>query len=196
MELTEELFKKMYEEHKRQLKYLEYPNKKLIVTFSGTFGSGKSTLAKLIEERFKAIRINNDDIRSIINSVANPQTNGERQEILIEYNKRLFGYGSQEDNGLIILDASVDREYKLVQKLAEKYGYKIFVVRMDLAKETLINRIKKRNISVESFLKRFEENYNDFQTIKDKITPNYIITEQNNDDAQALFEAIKSFLRK
>lgn len=196
MEFAEELFQKIYKEHKKYLKYLNHKNKKLIVTFSGTFGSGKSTIAKQIEEYFKGIRINNDDIRKIIDSVTDSQDSEQKQQMLIEYNKRLFGYGSQESNGMVILDASIDREYELVQKLAEKYGYKIFIIRMDLEKETIINRIKKRGIDVENFLKKFAINYEDFQSVKNKIVPNYIINEENNDDERSLFNAITNFLDK
>lgn len=194
MELTEELFQKIYKLHKEQLKYIDFPNKKLIVTFSGCIGSGKTTLAKHIEEEFKGVRTNHDDIREIINNIINPKTDAEKQQALINYNIYLSNCLSREKNGFVILDASTDREYELLKKFAEKYGYKVFVIRMDLSKNTIVNRINKRGTNIDEILKVFEINYKDFQNSKDKIPANYVITEENNDDIQALFNEIRSFL--
>ena len=43
------------------------PNKKLLICFVGIPGSGKTYLAKIIEKKFKGIRINSDNLRKVIN---------------------------------------------------------------------------------------------------------------------------------
>lgn len=84
---SQDILNKIFSFHIERLKNLEETNPKILILFSGTTGSGKSFLAKKIEEEFKGIRVNNDDVRNIIRDKIRPEElkNLDSQNILEKY---------------------------------------------------------------------------------------------------------------
>jgi len=141
------LFNKIFIIHKKQLKDLLVRNKKLIVCFSGIPGSGKTYISKILEKRYKAIRINNDNIRKIIKKLVTGNSEvktQQRQEILQNY-LIWFIQNHKYKNKLIILDSSIDRKYNLINKIASKNNFKVFTIQIKLNKKQAVKRAIKRS---------------------------------------------------
>jgi predicted kinase len=142
-----ETIKFIHSEYIKTLKYYSPSilNDKVILTFSGVPGSGKTTLAKRIEDKFKAIRLNNDDIREIILRL-NPQfTFPQIQELLYKYLEFFFIEIIKQNNQFIILDSSIDRTYEKVKGWADDLGFRLIIIRIKSDKELIVKRINERN---------------------------------------------------
>ncbi len=58
---------RIYKEHLKHLKNKNISNnKKAVICFSGIPGAGKTYIAKILEKRYKGVRIRSDDIREIV----------------------------------------------------------------------------------------------------------------------------------
>jgi len=122
-------------------KYKNFDQPKLVICFSGIPGSGKTTLAAELEKKLKAIRVSNDDIRSVIESDA--VTNRDQREDLKEkFLDWFFVEVKKWPNGTILLDSGIDRRYlELKQRFND---YKFFVISIEISKELAIERLKAR----------------------------------------------------
>lgn len=164
---SESIIKQVHPLYIKKLKNLHTYNKKLLILFSGVPGSGKTFVAKKIEEEFKAIRINADTIRGIFRKSIlpkYPQIKGNFNEIVIDYTFYLMDHIPQ-NNGLIIIDSSIDRKYKRVFKWAKNNGYKYFIIRLIIPRDTIIERIRLRDKEKAKYYfshmnKWIEDNYN------------------------------------
>jgi len=144
----EAFFNKIYEKHVKQLKNLDVPHKKLVICFSGIAGSGKTYIAKILEDKYKGVRISNDEIREIIFEFGkvkdvDPPTYGYLNWLIKNYKFK---------NNLIILDSGIDRRYRERFSLFKEDGYQIFVIRLKVPESVYENRIIKK-------LGRLDQNY-------------------------------------
>lgn len=173
-------------------------NPRVMILFSGTTGSGKSFLAKNIEEKFRGVRINNDDVRDIIKEEIVPNydlSSVDFQKLLEEYLMYLFE-NVPKINGLLILDSSIDRKYKLVRELANKYNYEIFLIRIDLPKETLKRQIRQRSGRDSGpYLRDLERHLDDHQKIASEIKVDYLISEGNFDRFDDLYSVVNQKMK-
>lgn len=192
MNPTKELLEEIYSKHKKLLKNTNVVNRKCIIAFSAPIGAGKTTIARQLEEKFKAIRVNNDDIRKIILTTTHIDK-ANLQSTLIAYLKELFAKLSKDSNGTIIIDASLDRMYKELSQLATAYNFPLFIIRLEYSLETIKDRIRKRGLTVEDFLNKIDSIYGDFLKARENIPAQYIINETNCDDIQNLVDTIERF---
>lgn len=175
-----------------KLKYTEQKNPQLIITFSGIPGSGKSELAKKLEEKYKAIKIGNDLIRNIIyhSGVFNLSEN-QAEKLLQDYNEHFIRNYSFE-NKFLVLDKSMDRQYKRFFSIFEELGLKYFVIRLNINKEKAINRIMKRKgedlLLVKKSMERWQREFEDFG----KNAHYDIVLDGINPDLNNIFEKIKN----
>ena len=197
------IFNKIYKLHKKKLKYLSVPHKKLLICFSGIPGSGKTHIAKILEEKYKGVRINNDNIRKIISELISEKTakdtkeaEKKRENILDKYliwllENNLF------NNGLIILDSSIDRKYKEIFLIAKENRFDLFVVRIIVSREIAEKRAIERHGGTDV---HFVSNIN--RWIKENEEFNYKvktgITIWNNTvlNLNSLFEKLEKLLRE
>lgn len=159
----DEISKKLFP----RLKYIKTQNQQLIIAFSGVPGSGKSKLSRKLEEKYKAVRIGNDTIRDIINhSKIFPLLEGERENLLQDYNE-YFARNYSFRNKLLILDKSMDRQYKRFFPVFKELGLEFFIIRLTMDKEEAIERIMKRKKGedldlVKRNMKRWQTEFLDF----------------------------------
>ena len=142
-----EIYHKILNIHKKQLKNLEVNHKKLLICFSAIPCSGKTYVSKILEDKYMAVRINNDDIRLIIRSFiqgTSKEMIDERQEILQEY-LMWFLENYPFSNKLIILDSCIDRKYDKIKQVADKHGFNIFIIALNVLKDTAYKRALTRN---------------------------------------------------
>ena len=81
--MEEKIYNKISENLFSKLKNTNIYHSPFIITFSGVPGCGKSSLAKIIEDKYNAVRINNDLIRDIITE-EKLTNSGEDTEILLQ----------------------------------------------------------------------------------------------------------------
>jgi len=134
---------KIYKEHKKKIKNLNIKNSgRVIICFSGIPGAGKTTIAKKIEKKYQAVKTNNDDVREVMKKL---EIKDNCYQKLIDYQAWLIPKIAKGKNKIIIIDASIDRKYKEVFKLSQSLNYKLFIIKIDIPKNLVKERIKKRN---------------------------------------------------
>jgi predicted kinase len=142
--MNPELFERIYQKHAKVLHNTGAKNRQLLICFSGVPGSGKTFNAKLLESQFRGIRISSSEINDVLGELKYPPDNKLRRETIHEYTKQLLGKLSGLKNGLLILDSSIDRKYKLVFDWAKANLWPVFVISMEFSKEDILARIKAR----------------------------------------------------
>ncbi|MDP2925973.1 MAG: AAA family ATPase [Nanoarchaeota archaeon] len=178
-------FKKIYQVHEKTLIYKDAKNKKLIICFSGVPASGKTTLAKILEKRYMGIRLNKDDIGNIILKLNLVNETDIKEGFSSEYIIHLLKNYPLK-NKLIILDKSIDRDYKTLFNILKKYSYPIFLIRLKISREKMIKRINKRNNdNLEAWIKKVDKWFFDFIEANKHIKPDFVYN--NKDDLNELF---------
>ncbi len=187
----DEISKKLFP----RLKYIKAQNQQLIIAFSGVPGSGKSELSRKLEEKYSAVRIGNDTIRDISNhSGISPLSEEKRENLLQDYNE-YFIRNYPFKNKLLILDKSMDRQYKRFFPVFKELGLGFFIIRLTMDKEGAIERIMKRKKGedldlVERSMERWQREFLDFG----KNAHYDILTDGKNPDFEKVCEKIDKIL--
>ena len=142
--MSEETIQHVANDYYASLSHKKVYQPRCLVIFSGVPGSGKTTIARALEERLKAVRLSNDNIRTRI-VAADPGIKREGQERakFIVANKVLDRLAKEAHN-IIVIDASCDRGYDEYSTWAEKHGYKLVLVRLEISREVIMQRLEKR----------------------------------------------------
>ncbi len=154
--ISENLFSKL-----KNVNILHSP---FIIAFSGVPGCGKTSLAKILEEKYKAVRINNDFIREIIRKRKLTNSEEKDEQLLQDYNHHLIeNYPFK--NKLIILDKSMDRRYKQFIKLFKSKNLRYFIIRLNIpdirTALKLLGKREKITNQVKNSMERWFREYND-----------------------------------
>lgn len=180
-----ELLNKIYKIHIKQLKNLSVPHKKLIICFSGIAGSGKTYIAKILEKKYKGVRIRNDDIREII---INLDKELDVDETTYKYCDWFFD-NYKFKNKLIILDRGIDRRYMHVFPFVKKRGYKTFIIRLKVPERVyerrIINKLGKLD---DNYIKRIEDWKKQYKEFGKNVKSDIII--KNNKDNELNLEPL------
>ena len=130
-----EIINQIHEEYSKQLKNVSVPHNKLVICFSGIPGSGKTHISKILEKRYKGVRIRGDSIRQIVKNLG------------LEIDKYTYNYLEWLDynysfkNKLMILDGGMDRRYRRTFQVLKNNGYRIFIIRLKASKEKAQERV-------------------------------------------------------
>lgn len=192
--MDKKILNKIYSEHKKEIKYFSVSNPKLIICFGAVPGSGKTYISKILEEKYRAIRINNDDIRNIINKKL--KTKNDKQKILEEY---IFYFIKEHNssNGLIIFDSSIDRIYKKLFIAVADTEFNIFIINIKVPKKVIINRIFNRNRkNSKKFISEIERYYNDHKKFEKDVIIDVNINNDKELNLNELFLKLESKLNK
>lgn len=192
------LLQKIYKIHSKHLKYLNIPHKKLIIAFSGVPASGKTHIAKIIEEYFQAVRINNDDIRSIIAKfLKKRKTQEDPQTILQNYLLFLLKEKFKTwKNRLVILDSSIDRKYETIKKAAEQEKFPLFIIALQVHHKTLKKRIKKRGKQAqEHFHKEIKRWAQEYKAFNKKFKSDILLKGHENKDLKIIFRKLDAKIK-
>ena len=167
------IIKHLFEKQKPLLKHTEQPHKKIILAFSGIPCTGKTHIAKLIEEKYKGVRINSDDLRKIIRKL------GKKKKILLDevYKEEIlkkYLYGLIENypfkNKLVILDSGIDRKYEEVNSRAKKHGFELLVIRVEgnksIAEKGIVKKLGKPDKNFVNNIDRWVKEYEEFGKTK------------------------------
>jgi predicted kinase len=170
-EFTENELSKMFDRHCAKLKNLDVAQKPLMITFSGTPGMGKSYVAKKLEDAYLGVRISTDDLRTLFDEIG-VTTIQERDAILQQYLVYFFGHFKMP-NRRFIFDASIDRKYKQLFPFCKQNNMPCIVIRLDVSRDMVMQRIQDRGEKVSWHLKHidafFEDYYNFAKSCDDYI---------------------------
>ena len=143
--MVESFLEKLEQKHFQTLKYLRVSHPRILVCFAGIPGSGKTYLCKILEEKYRALRITNDEIRTSIRELLKgfPTLSGKSEELLQMYVLRVL----KKDlvNGFVLLDSGIERKYARIVDSARKKRYRLLVVKVVVREQTLLRRIHTRN---------------------------------------------------
>ncbi|MCE5294112.1 MAG: ATP-binding protein [Chlamydiales bacterium] len=175
-------FDEVYKEHKYELQHLDVAHKPYIITFSATPGMGKTTVAIKLEATLKAIRISSDTARTLL------AKHGFKLASLSDYLLYVLKQLEQTSpNHLIILDISVDREYKLIADEAQKQHIPLFIIRLDVTKEEAAARILQSKPNPEAYLKHLDKWFQDYQSFN----PNNVSFTLTQNNLPALIKTLQ-----
>lgn len=165
--------------------YASLPNKnvnqpKRVVLFSGVAGSGKSTVARAIEKELHAVRVSNDEIRDSI-VAAYPMIGVEdREQAKFDIGTEVLKRLANKTSGLIVIDASCDRGYDHYRSWATKHGYAIVLLRMDVPRAVIEQRLHERgnqgHREVARSLGKLNTWWKQWEMFGEEHTPDLIIT--------------------
>ena len=169
MQNEKQLLKQIFQKHKPQLDYLEIPHEKLIICFSGIPCTGKTYIAKIIENKYKGVRISTNNIRKIIKELGqeNPELLEEvyKEEVLDKYVLSLIEK-YPFPNGLILLNKGIDRTYDKISSKAKQNGFKLFTLRINasrkVAEEGVVKKLGKPDQNFIRSIDRWVKEYEDF----------------------------------
>lgn len=178
------ILKKIFKKHKPKLKHLNIEHKKLIICFSGIPGTGKTYISKILEKRYKAVRIRSDQIRKIIKKLGNktPKLLDEdyKEKILRKYLLDLLRKHPFRNN-LIILDSGIDREYPKIFLLAKEHGFQLFIIRIKANRRTATKGvIKKLGKLDDNFINSIDRWVLEYKAFGKLVTPNIKIRNKIN----------------
>jgi len=150
-------FDKISQELLPKLKYLSENNKQLVIVFSGIPCSGKTYIAKILEDKYKGVRVRSDDIMTIVRENNIVDTIEENEKIKKEYVYYLLD-DIPFKNGLIILDESIDRTHKKLLFILGSKNLDHFIINLEISKEDAMKRVKEREPEEnwQSWIDRFD----------------------------------------
>jgi tRNA uridine 5-carbamoylmethylation protein Kti12 len=191
--MREDVFDKILEEYRKKLENLTIDNKKLIICLAGIPGSGKTYLARKLENRYKGVRINSDDIRKIIDNKITKKES-EREVVLKEWLLKLLkNYPFK--NKLVILDRGIERTYQDVVKISREKNWQMFIIKMIVPKNIIIKRIKiKDRERLEKRPEDIKRWFREFKEFNEKIKTDFVF--RKNSDLKELFLKLDDILLK
>lgn len=143
-EALEEKIHWLLENYMPHLRFIGEPHRKCLVLFSGVPASGKTIIAQKIEDSLLGVRISHDDLRELLKhrwpDISEENSRKVRQAVV----QKIFERLQTANNGLVIIDASVDRRYDFYENLAGQYGYHIMLLRLDMPYELVRRRMIER----------------------------------------------------
>ena len=193
MDNKELVFEKIYEEHKKYLHNLNVKNGKMLICFAGIPGSGKTTIAKVLEERYKGVRINSHKVGQIIRKVK--KVEGDR-ELQNEYQCWILEKKPFE-NGLIILDSGIERKYEKTFEIAKSKKFKIFIIQLNISKEEAMRRIAEREgVGAENYFTEFDRWEREFENFRAKFKADVVLDVEKDRSFEGVFEVLDRFFSK
>lgn len=188
--MGDRLFNKIYKIHVRQLKNLLIPHKKLVICFSGIAGSGKTYIAKILEDKYKGVRIRSDDIREIASKL------GFRDLDKITYSYLDWFFENYKfKNKLIILDRGIDRKWQEIFSLFKKQRYKIFIIRLKVSEKVYERRIiEKFGKLDDNYLNRINDWKKQYKEFGKKVKSDIIIKNEGRLKLTPLYSRLEKLI--
>jgi len=132
----------------------------------------------------------------ILYPIISPNTKKNEHEIFDEYLYHFLSFYSSP-NGLIILDASIDRRYKAIFLAAADTGFDLFIIKINISKKTIKERIRKRNKKeAKNYFKEMKRWYMEHKHFKDEVITDITINNETKLDLVPLFLRLDKILKK
>lgn len=159
-------------------------------------GSGKTFISKILEERYRGLRISNDDIRKIIDKVIRKSSLKEDKRAILEEYLFYMLERYNHSNGLIILDSSVDRLYKKISLAGFAAGFDLFIINIKVPRNFVEKRILSRNkMGAEDYFKEMDRWFREHEDFEKKAIIDITIRNKNGLNLNRLFLKLDKLLR-
>ncbi len=181
--LVDKIYKDIMDEN---AEYRQAHHEPLIILLSGCAGMGKSTVAKALQQELKLVRFDGDATRKYLKNnnaydftMPAPTKVGK---ILACFSYLVARIKDEESNKSLIFDESLDRKdpsmYDLVSRIAEAYDYPIFIIRLNVDRETawqrVIQREKNNPENLNNFKKCFDSYYDSYANFNTTVVDYYV----------------------
>ena len=167
------LDKKFYE----QIGNKEISNPKVLLAFAGVPFSGRTAVAKELEQHFQGLYLDKDYARTLIYENEKIENVQQPENIFDEYIPTVFERLKALNNGLIILDASIDRKYQEYKDWSEKNGYHYIVISLEVDRVVAEETTKKERDekTAKWFIEQFGRWYADHEKFKQENKADFTI---------------------
>lgn len=193
--MNNKLIRNLYKLNLKKLKNKGILHEKIIICFSGIPSSGKSSIAKILEEKYKGIRIDNNPVRKYFINLRGQDSFKYADEV-DAFVKEYLDYFLEKynfPNKFFILDSSIDRKYNRIKEFADKNGFRMFVIRIDLPKRIAQKRAFERKGGVDPwFLKNIGRWMKEYKQFNTNHKPDVIINTERKPNLNSLFKKIDS----
>ena len=186
IDVLEHLVEELFQEHLGTLPYLHVSNPPLLIMFCGAWGMGKTHTSQKLEEHFKAIRINADQLRILLKKKdfefgQDTSANVFLEFLLYYYVHRLH---RESPNQTIIFDRTINFDaYPMYVKFAKNHAYSIFTIKLFASKKSIIERIKQRENEVQTtewFLDNLEKSWRRYEADVQRIKYDFELRNNNS----------------
>ena len=191
--MENDLISKVYKINLKELRNKKVCHKKILICFSGIPGSGKSTLAKILEKRYKGIRIDNNWARKHFIKTRNGNSDNYAKDVddfvrdYLDYFLKNYNFS----NKLFILDSSIDRKYNRIKKFANKNRFKMFVITLEISKRIAQERAFERKGSIDYwFVKNINRWVKEFNRFNKKHKSDFVINNEKKSSLNPLFDKL------
>jgi adenylate kinase family enzyme len=127
-----------------KIENLDHPNNKLYIAFSAVTASGKTRLAKRISEYYSGLYLSADDFRAATQELYPTISRPELEQFVVQFAPSIQNRLSAYPNHLHVVDSNIDQYAQQVIDTVKRIEYPLFVIRLDVNRSTLVNRIKNR----------------------------------------------------
>jgi hypothetical protein len=135
----ENIYQQIYKVHSKFLSFNDIRQDPALVVFSAIPGSGKSEITKRLVAQYGFLRIANKDIRNAI------EITGHSDDVIIgEYTLWLLNKITSSMPMSIVFDRNIDQWYEPSRDWAVSRGYRYVVVRIEVTRKALRERLLKR----------------------------------------------------
>ena len=138
--MQEEILKKM----KMSVNKEEYSHNKICISFVGGPGYGKSTIAKILCQKMNLFHTSTDIIRNYLKNLNIDISNYDKTTKLVSsiaYPFQDFLFKNKID---FVLDANLMLYLDVLRTRCKNYGYKLFIIEIEISKEEALRRSLKR----------------------------------------------------
>ncbi len=188
MNVTQEKLSQIDTIYRPGLKHLELEaNSRTLVVFSGAINMGKTTLAKKLEQALHAVRIENDAIRRVIESLWPAFTTEEVNEFKNEYVAFLLkDLLATSKNQSWVLDASVDRSFNYVKHFASEHSFQIVLIAFDLSPQEHERRSRQSSKEYAGIRDLTRRTVKDQENFLVHMTPDIVVTDSTDIEADVI----------
>lgn len=196
--MRNELIQKIYKINLNELKNKKISRKKIIICISGIPGSGKSTIARILEKRYKGVRIDNNWARKHFIKTRDGDSDTYANDVdnfvkdYLDYFLKNYNF----PNKLFILDSSIDRKYEWIKKFAEENKFKMFLIKLITSKKTAQRRAFERKGEVDNwFVKNIGRWIREYNQFNKKHKAAVVINTEGKSNLKKVFKKIDELLK-
>ena len=165
--LAEVSFEQLYTIHLQKLSYIEEKQPAKAILFSATPGMGKSEISRALSPHYHAVLISSDEMRKTLKEHGIYRDDRPTSENEVIYRQfaayfidRLF---HEYPNHFYLFDSSVDRKYPLLKAALDAYGLETVLVRLEVPREIVEQRLIEREEHPEYFLRNLDKWFADYE---------------------------------